>query len=118
MSLILITRRHNCKPDYFTESNPLKQSPNKQDYSILENFKSFFLGLIALPFSNIPKNIKVTIKFISWEQSINVFFLLLCMTLLLPCLLINSVRSHKKCAWYIIALLIVIFVSTFVTGIA
>lgn len=96
MSLIHITRSYNCKPDYFRESNVLKQSYNKQDYSILEHFKSFFLGLITLPFSNIPKNIKASIKFISWEQSTNVFLLLLCMTLLLQCLLINSVQSHIK----------------------
>lgn len=100
------------------KSNVLKQSSNKQDYSILEHFKSFSLGLITFHFSNIPKNIKASIKFISWEQSINVFLLLLCMTLLLHFLLINSIQPHIKHVWYIIALLIVIFVSTLVTDTA
>lgn len=69
MSLIHIARRHNCEPDYFSDSNPLKQSSNKQDYNILEHFKSFFWGFITLSFSNIPKNIKATIKFISWRTA-------------------------------------------------
>lgn len=37
------------------------------DYSILEPLKYFFFSFITLPFSNIPKNIKAAIKFISWK---------------------------------------------------